>query len=121
MHPWLSLIIWVVIIIIIFCIMYYCGYNFWSSLAFAVLLGLIALVITYPWIFRTSDNRHDHSWESSDDDSCEEDSNIGFYLPVLLSIIILIAYIIGCVFDTKDSYMKNILVVPSNSVSYTKL
>ena len=100
--------------------MYFCGYSFWSSLVFAVLLGLIALVITYPWVFKDERQNHGHGWESSED-SWEEDNMIGFYLPVFLSIIILIAYIIGCVFDSKDSYMKNILVVPSDKVvEYTQ-
>jgi hypothetical protein len=93
MNSWLAIILWIVIIFIIFVILYYFEYSKLSALAFAMLIGLFVLLICYPW------NYHCKDFISSDD--IDDTGNGAFNLAIILSIIILIAYILISVSNDK--------------------
>lgn len=115
MEPCLAIIIWIVIIILVFAIMYYMGYSCWASIVLAALVGLIAFVIVFPWFFPEHHHRHEESC-ISEDESERHSTMFIFFAIVALSVLILLAYIIGCIFDVNDACAESsVVVVPASS------
>lgn len=107
MNSWISLIVWIFIVVLITYTMYYFGYSIWSSVAFALLLGIIILLVCFPWNFR-----HHKEDFSSEDDICDTGES-AFMVALGLSIFYLVAYIVATVAYDKDSWMKRIICVES--------
>ena len=111
MHEYLALVVYIFIVIIVFAIMYYACFSLWQSIAFAVLIGLLALFVVYPWYFPEHHHRHEESCISEDEDERYGEPMLIFWGIVALSVIVLIAYIIGCIFNCYNSTSVNVVTV----------
>lgn len=113
MNEYIALIVWLFIVIIVFAIMYYCCYSVWASIIFAIFVGLLALLVVYPWYFPEHHHRHEESCISEDETERYGDPMLIFWGIVAISILVLIAYIIGCIFDCNN----DVIVVTKSTVS----
>lgn len=103
MNPALSLLVWFVVLLIVFFIFWWlAGYSGWQSFVVAVLLALIGLLVVFPWNFE----RHHQ------DSECKPWGHDVFFVIVLTSITILLAYIITTYIWYPDC------VLPINTVTH---
>ena len=94
MNEWLSIIIFIFTIIIITVVLLVSGYPIWHALAFAFLIGILVLLVCFPWNF------NDHEFSSSGKPFFNY--NAVFWVLLLISIIYLIFYIIFSVYNSKE-------------------
>ena len=93
MTPQLALIVWFfVILIILFIFWWFSGCDAWQSLAAATLISLFVLIILYPWDLN---DRGHHSNDKKDKNKKCFNYNWIFGLLVLISLVILVAYIVS--------------------------
>lgn len=59
-----ALVLWFFFIIVIFIVAIYCGADWFTSLAIALFLGILFLIIVVPWNFNSYHKDHLHEYQN---------------------------------------------------------